>query len=383
MAARHFVETDTTAADRLPTRRIRALLLPSRPYIPYRKSFVPDHGPDPRAFYQQLAGLGIDLDLLDPTGFPLNPFFGRHPLLQSIDLWRSLKVLLLRRRYDLIISGNDGAAVLLVLLRKWFRFKPPVVVWDLSPASTWRLRAALQDRILPRVDGIMALITVQRPYIAERWGGQVPVTIVGYSVDTQFYRPDAESDAGSYLLSVGDDPGRDYATLLQAVSGLRIEVRIKTKLPLALDPEHHARVHLLNKHLDHREFRSLYAASRFVVVPLQPHTRNASGASTVLEAAAMGKAVIVSDSDGVRDFLVPGETCLMVPAGDARALRDAIERLCQEPETCLRLGMRARQFVQDRFSAAPAAQRFAAAVRQYTRTASGQASSATLSGTEV
>lgn len=324
-------------------------------------------GPDPTAFTRELAALGIDLDMLDPTGFPFNPLAGKHPLLRSLDPCRTMAVLLFKRKYDLIVSGNEGGAVLLALLRRCFLFRTPVVIWDLSPSTEWRLRATLQDVTLPRVDGVFSLIEVQKSYVSQRWGAHVPVAVVGYGIDTEFYRPGAPSTREDYILSVGDDVGRDYQTLLQASIDLPVPLHIKTSLSLDLDPESHRDIVPLPNRLPHVEFRQLYQNCLFVVVPLQPHTRNASGASTVLEAGAMGKAVIVSDSDGVRDFVVPNETCIMVPAGDSAALRTAMDRLCREPETRRRLGEAARQFVQQRYSMPAGASMFAAAVRQFAR----------------
>ncbi len=84
-------------------RRVRVLVLPSIPYAPDLRRYEPGSGPDPRAFWTALAANGVDVDLLDPTGFPLNPFAGKHPLLQSIDPFRSIAVLLGRRNYDLVV----------------------------------------------------------------------------------------------------------------------------------------------------------------------------------------------------------------------------------------------------------------------------------------
>jgi glycosyltransferase involved in cell wall biosynthesis len=313
-----------------------------------------------------LAADGVDVDMVDPTGFPLNPFAGKHPLLQSIDPVRSIAVLLGRRNYDLVVSANEGAAVLLVLLRRWFRFHTPILVWDLAPATRWRRRARLQDRILPKVDGILALNAIQEPYIAERWGSHIPVNVVGPLVDAEFYRPAAEP-SGDSILSVGDDVGRDYDTLLKAAVDMRIPTLIKTSMPLVLDPEKHRHVKLVRERLPPLGFRALYANARFIVLPLMPDTRNASGVSTLLESAAMGKATIVSESDGIREFVVPGETCLTVPGRDPGALRAAIERLYSEPETCLRLGRNARRLVEEQFDIIPTARRFATALRRYIR----------------
>ena len=44
----------------------------------------------------------------------------------------------------------------------------------------------------------------------------------------------------------------------------------------------------------------------------------------VLEAQAAGLPVVASDLPVLREFLSPGEDCLMVPAGDAAALAEAL-----------------------------------------------------------
>ncbi|HEX5527327.1 MAG TPA: glycosyltransferase family 4 protein [Solirubrobacterales bacterium] len=61
-----------------------------------------------------------------------------------------------------------------------------------------------------------------------------------------------------------------------------------------------------------------------------------------LEAAAAGKPAIVSALGGLRDVVVDGETGILVPPGDAEALREALRRLCEEPETRGRMGEAAR-----------------------------------------
>lgn len=347
-------------------RHLRAVFLVPIPREPYRKAFVPGHGPDAGELWRLLREQGIDVDVVDPNPWPLNPFAGRHPLYQSLDPCRALKVLLRGRRYDLVITANEGAAIFLVLLRRLFRYRPPVLVWDISPATRWRLRRWLQDFVLPRVDGIIAIGSNQVPYIAERWGPQIPVSVVGHDIDTEFSQPQ-DVDTGDYVLSVGDDGGRDYRTLLQAIEGLAVDLIIKTRQTLPVDQAKHHSVRLLPDRLDHIAFRTLYAMSRFVVLPLKPDALNASGVNALLEAFAMGKAVIVSESAGIQDFLIPDQNCIMVPAYNADAMRTAIERLLREPETCERLGRNARHYVEENCSLPVFARRLAGALRDLMR----------------
>lgn len=62
----------------------------------------------------------------------------------------------------------------------------------------------------------------------------------------------------------------------------------------------------------------------------------------LLEAAASGRAAIVTDVPGCRYFVRDGEQGLVVPPGDAIALADALERLALDPELRARLGAAAR-----------------------------------------
>ena len=169
--------------------RLRVLLLYAIPRRIAPEDNTSGTRPDTIDQWQMLSAQGIDIEIMDPTPLPLNPFAGRHSLYQSLDPYRALKVLLARRRVDLVIVANDGGALFLVLLRRLCRFKPPIVIWDLCPTPDWRVRDRLQDYVVPRVDGVLAIHSSQAPYIAERWGRQIPVGVTGLSIDTDFYHP--------------------------------------------------------------------------------------------------------------------------------------------------------------------------------------------------
>ena len=58
---------------------------------------------------------------------------------------------------------------------------------------------------------------------------------------------------------------------------------------------------------------------------------------------ATGKAVVVSASPGVIDYVEDGVTALVVPCGDADALRDAVNRLLTDHDLRRRMGAAARE----------------------------------------
>jgi glycosyltransferase involved in cell wall biosynthesis len=77
------------------------------------------------------------------------------------------------------------------------------------------------------------------------------------------------------------------------------------------------------------ELRDLYRNAAVVVVPLM-NVDWPAGVTSLFEAQACGRPVVVSASEGILDSLEPG-TALVVPCGDAKALREAVLRLIANP----------------------------------------------------
>ena len=74
---------------------------------------------------------------------------------------------------------------------------------------------------------------------------------------------------------------------------------------------------------------------------------------SVLEASAAGLPIVATDGAGTRETLLPGETGLLVPVGDAAALSTAMAAvMALPPDQRRRIGIRGRQFVEENFSLA-------------------------------
>jgi glycosyltransferase involved in cell wall biosynthesis len=92
--------------------------------------------------------------------------------------------------------------------------------------------------------------------------------------------------------------------------------------------------------------RELAEASVVAIPSLWPEPFGLVG----IEALAAGRPVVASATGGVEDWLDHGRTGLCVPAGDERALADALTQLLDDPERQRTMGAAGRISVAERFT---------------------------------
>lgn len=250
---------------------------------------------------------------------------------------------LLGNRYRAIISWSERIALPLAGLLKASRRRIPLVA-----LFSWISRPP-KDRLLQHVhshiDRLVLWNRFQRDFAVGRLG--IPpskVVLLKRSTDTQFFRP-MDDESADMICSVGSEM-RDFSTLVKALDGFagRCHIAAGSKVPstgnlaLALPP---------NTTLGRKtypELRELYARSRFVVVPVLPESDTDNGLTVTLEAFAMGRPVIISNTVA-QETVRHGETGLLVPPGDPRALREAMDTLWNDPGRCRQMGLAAREYV--------------------------------------
>ncbi|HEU5243656.1 MAG TPA: glycosyltransferase family 4 protein [Gaiellaceae bacterium] len=132
-------------------------------------------------------------------------------------------------------------------------------------------------------------------------------------------------------------PEKNIETLLEAVGDLNLVVAgdgpLRERVPGALGAVPHAEVELL-----------LERASVLVA----PCEREGFGLAAA-EAMAFGRPVVAAAGGALLDLVADGETGLLVPPREARAMRAAVERLLGDPQLRERLGRAARAFARERF----------------------------------
>jgi glycosyltransferase involved in cell wall biosynthesis len=211
-------------------------------------------------------------------------------------------------------------------------------------------------RAQSRIDRFFVYATWQKRFIEERW--HIPAERViwtPFMVDTDFFSP---QKAGQVDLQLGLDHRpvicavglefRDYPTLLEAVDGLAVNVVIAAASPWSKreDSTTGRKIpeNVLVSRFTQFELRELYALSDFMVMPLE-NVPFQAGVTAILEAMAMGKAVICSKTIGQTDVIIDGKTGIYVPPQDVSALRREIRQLIEQPQETKRMGAAGRELV--------------------------------------
>jgi glycosyltransferase involved in cell wall biosynthesis len=252
--------------------------------------------------------------------------------------------------HDVIFSDGEHLGIPLALAMDLGKARPHVVIghWLTSPKKRMFFRVLKAHRKMTR---IIVHSRTQLEAAANQLG--IPrdrMDFVPYCADDAFWRP-LDVPEENLIVSAGREH-RDYDVLDRARQGLGHQLVIAADSlhsPGAVCTLPQPGTTALVCRLNHVELRDRYARAAVVVVPLLPNDFQA-GVTTLLEAMAMGKAVIVSATEGQRDVVVDGETGLLVPPGDVEALRDTLHRLIDDPAERARLGRNARRAVIERFS---------------------------------
>jgi glycosyltransferase involved in cell wall biosynthesis len=293
----------------------------------------------------------LNADLLDYAALEAeaNPLLVRIARRAGRDAALAALGYLRRRDYDVIYSNGENVSIPLAVLLKRHQRRPAHVLIGhrVSPAKKRPLLRALQ----PQMDAIFLYATPQLEYAARELGiPRSKLHLIPFHADHRFYRPQAsnEQDAKPMICSAGLE-WRDYPTLIEAVRDVDIEVRLAAASPWSKHRNETANrtlpPNVSARRYEYGELKQLYAASRFVVVPLYENDFQA-GITTILEGMAMGKAIITSRTLGQVDTIRDGVNGIYVPPGDPGALRNAIIGLLENPEETARLGAQARQDIE-------------------------------------
>jgi glycosyltransferase involved in cell wall biosynthesis len=219
-------------------------------------------------------------------------------------------------RYEAARIGRRAACV--IALSEFMR--EGLVNRSRIPRETLRLVTPgvdlkLYDFLPPRIGERVPVVGAVAPLEPER----------GQSVFLRAVKILAASVREAEFIVAGD--GREERSLRREAAALGVEKRVTFVPGLA-------------------NYRGAIAA---VDIFVRPSLSGGFGYG-VLEAMAMGKAVVATSAGSVPEMVVEGKTARLVAKGDAAALAEAVGQLLTHPQAARELGAAARRSVSERFS---------------------------------
>lgn len=259
--------------------------------------------------------------------------------------------------YELVISMSERVAVPLALfLSKNVKH----ITFILNPFSQKWLFVIKALKISRRWDKIITPSQAEADALQQELNlppGKIQA--LHFCIDTKFFRQTEESYPdiqGDYIFSQGL-ASRDYSTLIRAMKELpHIECHISAVSAWDKYGPNFGGIPIPGnvriKSYDHPHIiREALAKSRFSVIPIYPEVGMwCTGASSVLQAQALGKPVIVTKLPGIAEYLRDQETGFLVEGRDHVAMAKSIEYLWENPEVTEKMGKQGQTWIRENFS---------------------------------
>jgi glycosyltransferase involved in cell wall biosynthesis len=216
---------------------------------------------------------------------------------------------------------------------------------------TWFL-SAIDAATARCCDRVIAISDTTRKYLVENSIPAEKIEVVLNSIDTRRFASEANGDAVRAEFGLGAavvvtivarlHPDKNHALLIEAFSRLRARFAGAKLLIVGdgpLEPELRAQADASAPGAvvfagARRDVPAILAASDLFVLC----SEREGVPRALLEATAVAKPVIGTAVDGIPEVIVDGETGILVPPGDARALAEAMEKLLAEPELAATMG---------------------------------------------
>jgi glycosyltransferase involved in cell wall biosynthesis len=270
------------------------------------------------------------------------------------------------RDYDVIYSHTSVPGEILAAAAALLARKPHVVHQHIYPDFSVRTRIAAAQRLLFRAAARRSRLVAVAAHVADAMAAagiphhRIAIVENGVEIPAEPAPPRIKGPVRIGLL------GR-----LERAKA--VDIFVAAVRASALSPEQ-ASFALGGPSVDDSEARTLVVSARDaaveVTVPCVRGTdflrkldivalpsRYEGHPLVLLEAMALGKAVVASAIPGVREMLAPSEAGLLVPPEDASALAEAFRRLAEDSELRAELGRRARRLAESQYALGPVHER--------------------------
>ncbi len=252
--------------------------------------------------------------------------------------------------YDVVLSLSERVGIPLTHVLP-ARVKHVVIMHH--PMSSRKLPLLRTLRVKDRWSRIIAISSAEARAFEQALGiASGEVVPLHTPVDVDFFDPAQEQCLAATEQDRVQSLGlshRDYSTLIRAMRRIPyVKCNLRVGSTWVNGRAGHESESIpenitVKDYVHPQELRRRYLESRFIIVPIQESTQWSAGCTTIQQAQAMGRAVIATARPGLAEYLVDGETGILVEPGDDVGLSNAIEYLWKNPDVAECMGRKGRE----------------------------------------
>ena len=171
-------------------------------------------------------------------------------------------------------------------------------------------------------------------------------------VDLTDFQPKYQGEENSIVYFGRLSPEKGLLTLLKAVKGLDVQLKIIGDGPLKQELENKVSTENMSnvEFLGYRSGDELQGIIKNCIATITPSQCYENNPRTVIESFALGKPVIGTNIGGIPELVIDGRTGYTFEPGNPDDLRIKIKQLLKDPGKIIEMGKKARTFVETEFS---------------------------------
>lgn len=276
------------------------------------------------------------------------------------DLDQQLRVLFHSSDYDILYAACQTNTFLLSMLRAIGLYRKPMSIVVHHPIKNKQI---LQNKwlfalLLNGHDQFLCLTKEIKQQLEQDLAiSPDRVHIIEWGTDLAFYNLEEIppcSNVSPFIISAGKTC-RDYDTLVRALDGTNIALKIYCSGESAPSiTDFSTNIEVIFKHptgnaISYQDLLVEYQKSLAIAIPL-PETRNLAGLTSLLDAMALGKAVIITRNQQIDIDIEKEKIGLIVEPGNILGWREAVTYLIEHPEIAIEMGQRGRYLCEKKYN---------------------------------
>lgn len=303
---------------------------------------------------------GIDVEVLPYKKYKFFKKLGYQLRLGDLD--QQLRALFSQSQYDLIYSGCQTSTIILALLHCLGLFRKPIFVKLERPFRVNFLSKIFVKLFARGHARLLCLSSRVKNQLRDEFGiPDAKLALLDWGADCSDYEIKDSESQPEFMLSAGGT-SRDYDTLVKAFTEINYPLRIYctgSSAPTISEIPSHIVCRYNDKTeknaLSFQDLLAEYEKSYAVPIPLTIPTNRADtttliGLTSLLEAMALGKAVIMTKHRQVNIDVEKEGIGLWVEPGDVKGWQNAISYLLDHPQETKEMGKRARELCEKKYN---------------------------------